>query len=347
MAFTGTLLEIRTLFRQLTGLLTTGAMSDNDANDRINDFYQNVFPLEVDVDDFRAWLTQLIEPTDSGEYDVSANVLKLLEPVTISGDEVELYQDPGQFFGIYPKDTGSAFVISDAGAGLAIGTSSKSAVKNGNLFYYDVAGNSYVETVDTETELSGGTVPQNLYGAWRLEIDADGTVTIVEAADNATGYTTPGQAVQGIEVEKSTAAAMGYVTALSTDAGGFIPGTTDLDDAAVTATFTDGFNSTRNTPIAVLLFMTKLFARPKSDDWGEIKAPYIKKPIALSGDASVVADVRWWQAIAYGTAIVELSSRGDVEKAVKLQIVFDSFKSQINNKFSRQKGVNRVAQPSW
>jgi hypothetical protein len=316
--------------------------------DLVNDYYQNKFPFEANVQELRDFITQLLEPTDSGEYTVAATVLKILEPVLLDGSEIRLWldEDQGDFFEQWPKDTGSAFVINDAGAGLAVGTSSTSAVKNGNEFYYDIAGDSYVEAVDTETELSGDTIPQNKYGAWRLEIDTDGTVSIVEADDNATGYDTPGQAIQGIAVESSTKAAMGYVTAINTASGGFVPGTTSLSAGTVTATFTDGFNSSRQRPEGVLYYGTKLFVRPKSDDWHELKYPYIVKPTALT-TGTAPTDIRWGPAIASGAALDMVTERNDSEKMVTIALIHDKNLRALNKKFLNQKSVNRTSVASF
>jgi hypothetical protein len=346
MALTWTLAEISTRIREVAGRPSTSQLSASDLNDKINDYYQNVFPFEVDVDELSSWLTQLLEPTDSGQYSVAATVLSLKDPVEINGTPTKLWLDRERFFKAYPKEKGSAYVISDDGAGLAVGTSSTSAVKNGNEFYYDIDGDSYVEAADTETELSGDTVPQNLYGAWRLEIDEDGAVSIEAASDNGTGYATPGLAVQGIPDESSTAAAMGYVTAMNTASGGFVPGTTSLSAGTVTATFTDGWSSNRQTPEAVLLYGQQIYVRPKSDDWKELKAPYIIKPTALTTGTSPT-DVRWGPAIVYGTALAILED--DLEQddlAAKVRATYQRHISSINAKNITQK-TNRRSKPRF
>lgn len=89
------------------------------------------------------------------------------------------------------------------------------------------------------TALSGDNIPQGTYGAWRLEVGADGTVDIIEAADNATGYASAVLAVAGLPVLSADHVSLGTVTASKSD-GVFDPGTTGLDDGNTTEDFIDG-----------------------------------------------------------------------------------------------------------
>jgi hypothetical protein len=331
----------------LTGKKSAGTISNDDIDDQINDYYQNQFPFDVDDGFFSAWLTQALSATDNGIYDLDASVLVIQEPVKVNGEVQIFTMDHDKFFEEFPGNFTGAFVINDAGAALAIGTSSKSAVKNTKAFNYNIGGNAYPEAIDTETELSGSTVPQNKYGAWRLEIDVDGVVSIQEASGNSVGYATVGLAVQGLPSESSTKAAMGYVTAINTAAGGFIPGTTELDAGTVTATFTDGWNSKRGVPSWVLLFDQQLYVEKKSDDVRELKAPYLRKPTALANDTSTPEDVRWGEAIAYGTAISDMIGDQDIPGARDIEAKFADLIKKINAKFTRQKNVTRVPQASF
>ena len=341
-----TLAQIRARERQLIGRPSTGQISDGDLDDGINDYYRNQLPLDVDDQLFRAWLTQSLTATDNGIYSLDESVLVVQEPVKINGEVQIFTMDNEKFFTEFPGDFTGSFVINDAGVGLAIGTASTSAVKNSNAFSYNIGGDAYPEAIDTETELSGSTVPQNKFGAWRLEIDVDGTVSIQAASDNATGYATVGLAVQGLPTESSTKAAMGYVTAINTAAGGFIPGTTLLDAGTVTATFTDGWNSRRGIPSWVLLFDRQLYVEKKSDDFRELKAPYLRKPTELVDDSDAVEDRSWGEAVAYGAAISFLAGEQDIEGAREIETKFRDLIKKINGKTYRQKQVTRVPQAS-
>ncbi len=342
MAKTWTLAEQRTLYRKLIGRPSTGQITDDTIDDNINDYYQNQFPFDVDDEFFSEWLTQALTATDNGIYSLAANVLVVQEPVKINGDTQIFTMDKTKFFDEFPGNFTGAFVINDAGVGLAIGTSSTSAAQNTKAFSYNIGGDAYPEAINTETELSGDTVPQNKYGAWRLEIDVDGTVSIQEADDNATGYATVGLAVQGLRDESSTKAAMGYVTAINTASGGFVPGTTSLSAGTVTSTFTDGWNSRRGTPSWVLLLDNQLYVEKKSDDVRELKAPYLRKPAEMTSDSSVPEDVRWGEALAYGAALSFLVLDQDTDGARDISSKFKDLIRKINAKYYRQRQVTRV-----
>jgi len=106
--------------------------------------------------------------------------------------------------------------------------------------------------------LSGSTVPQNRYGIWALDVNTAGNVNVVEGANNYLGYdsadatTTYGVSgyldILGQEVMNSKVR-MGWITVMSTNPGGFIPGVTPLNAPGVTAVF----NSRNAQPSGYLL----------------------------------------------------------------------------------------------
>jgi len=347
MSLTWTRSEIRSKFRELTKNPDTSQISDSDINDKINDFYRNKFPFDIKSILLKGTYPVSLSPTDSGRYSVDASILKIQptenDPLKLNGQDVEFTQDRQKFFDAYPKDTGSAFVISDSGVVLAIGSDTTKVANS--AFYYEIGGYSYYKAA-TETSLSGSTIPQSKYGAWRLEINADGTISIEAASANSTGYTTPAKAIEGIADESSTKAAMGYVTVINTS-GTFIPGTTGLDAVGVTDTYTDGWNSTRNRPEMILLYDNYLYAGPKPDDWYELVIPYLKRPDELSSDSSVPLDVQWGMAIAYGTSIEHYVQESDDEKISLLAPVYSLLISDINKKYSSQQGITRRVKASF
>ncbi|MBE3139364.1 MAG: hypothetical protein IMZ53_02150 [Thermoplasmata archaeon] len=329
--------EIRSKVRELIKQPDTTQISDSDINDKINDFYRNKFSLDIESKLTKDVYTISLSSTDSGKYLIPESVLKINEPMKLNGADVILTQDREDFYESFPKDTGSAFVISNLGSVLAIGTTTTKVANS--AFYYEIAGYSYYKAA-SETVLSGSTIPQNKYGAVRLEIDADGTISIVEAAANATGYATPGKAVEGLSNESSTKAAMGYVTVINT-AGTFIPGTTLLSAATVTDTYTDGFNSTRERPTTFLSYDSYLYSGPKPKDWYELVFPYTKKPDELSSDSSVPLDVQWGSAISYGTASEILLADGDTDAANEKIAIYGIYLNDIKKKFIQQQNVTR------
>ncbi|MFZ3046490.1 MAG: hypothetical protein WA151_11290, partial [Desulfatirhabdiaceae bacterium] len=118
-------------------------------------------------------------------------------------------------------------------AGLAIG-STKSKVAYGAVTHI-INGIKYSLPANAVgVSLAAVTVPQNLYGAWALDVGADNVVDVWPAADNATGYASANVAVFGIPDPASDHNRLGVLTIVSSDAAGFIAGTTPLDAGAVT-----------------------------------------------------------------------------------------------------------------
>lgn len=122
--------------------------------------------------------------------------------------------------------------------GLAIGSTAQNV--SNVAFNFQVSGIQYPKAaIAAGTALAGDTIPQNLFGAFRLEIGADGTVDIVKAADNVTGYASAALALTGLPDLSDAHVEMGTVSVVNTSAA-FIPGTTALDAVGVTAVYTDG-----------------------------------------------------------------------------------------------------------
>ncbi len=339
--FTWVLSEIRDAFRQHIGRTQTTDISDTDSNKEINDYYVNFFPEDAMVTNFDDFFTQETTPTDNGEYSLAQTIVKLMEPMTIDGVEITFYQDKNQFFIDYPDD--EQYITSPT---LAIGSSDSTKVKN-NAFKYDLNGTSYSKA-SVETAFSGlATVPQNKYGAFSLKIDEDGTITIHEADDNTTGYNAPSLAIEGLASADSDTAYMGFVTVISTDSGGFVPGTTALDNGAVTDTYTDGKPSNRGTPLAALTVHNKLYLRPRPSDIHLFKAASeMNRPAALSGDTVAPPDKKWGPMIALGAAIRYLATRGGQGRIAELKEITSYTLTSIQKK-KRLQMRGRTAEPNF
>ena len=118
---------------------------------------------------------------------------------------------------------------------LAIGTDT-SAVST-IAFNYIIDGAQYYKAaVAAGTEPGNDVVPINTYGAVALDIGANGTIDIIEAAANATGYASAALAIAGVAAAASDHVRLGYVTAIKTD-GAFTFGTTALSAANSTVTY--------------------------------------------------------------------------------------------------------------
>lgn len=334
-------------FREDTGRSSTGDISDNDVAALINDYYVNYFAGDAEVDEFNTFFTQALSATDDGAYALGQNIERLDDPVTINGNPIAFYRDRELFFtgnhlhGHHHRFTGFHLTtlhsshfhkfedeqfITDP----TLAEGSDTAKVANSAFDYLINDFAYSKSA-VETALSGDTIPQNKYGAFSFKIDSDGDITIAEADDNATGYDTPRIALEDLGSSDSESAYMGYVTVISTDSGGFIPGTTALDDSAVTVTFTDGRFENRSTPISALLYGTNLYVEPKPNDIYELKALTIyDRPSALD-TSDELADPKHGPAIARGAAILYLGPRGGQERIVELAAttkhIFDSIRS--------------------
>ena len=151
------------------------------------------------------------------------NYLKLYNLNAAAG-EVIIYE----YFG----DMGDRMISSPT---LAIG-STKSKVAHAG-FRYKIAGVEYEKAANAVGEIPGNdVVPQSTYGAVALDIGANGTVDIIEAADNVTGYASAALAMADVAAPAAGHARMGYVTVTKSD-GAFTFGTTLFDAANVTAQF--------------------------------------------------------------------------------------------------------------
>ncbi len=335
--WTGT--EIRQKYRDLTGLKSTSQRSDALCLDDCNDYYQNYFPIESDLERFEAAFSQAMAVSDDGDYAIAAKYLTLKPPYTVDNFPAKLFSAKSQFDAAYPVETNPVNLTDPT---LVIGSNSTTAVKN-SAFSYRIGSYSYSKT-SAETELSGDTLPQNKYGAWRLEIDSDGTITIVEA-DNATGYSSAGRAVQALETESGDNCCMGFVTVISTDSGGFVPGTTALDDSALTVTYTDGYHSTRGTPNGVLIDRRRLWFGPKPDDIHVFKGTGILRPDVLAAGTAPL-DIAWGIVIAYGAAVIRKSESDDDEVLTRLVQAKDHFMKIIQRPGLMQM-ANTRSKPRW
>lgn len=120
---------------------------------------------------------------------------------------------------------------------LAIGTTKTNVASS--EFDYWISGVKYTKAaVAAGTILSGDDVPQNTYGAWRLEIASDENIDIVAATANSAGYASAALARAGLPTVSDNHTEVGTVTVINTSAA-FDPGTTLLDAAGVTAEYID------------------------------------------------------------------------------------------------------------
>ncbi len=338
--------DIRNRWRDLTGLHSVLDITNDDVDDLNNDYYVHYFPEDALVTNFDGFYTQAAIATDNGEYSLAQSIVKLMEPMTINGVEITFHQDKNYFFQLYPDDEQYITL-----PGLAVGAVDSTKVLNA-AFTFDHQGQSYPKVSAENTFVGLSTVPQNKYGAFCLKIESDGTVTIYEADDNATGYDSPGLAIAALPDSDSDTAYMGYVTVINTAVAGFIPGTTALDAGTVTDTYTDGDPANRGTPSGALFIHNKLFLRPKADDTYQFQAASeMNRPSALADDAAVPGDPKWGPAIALGAAIIYLAPRGGSKRIEELTGIPNfSMAEYILSSIKTKKRLSmrgRVAEPSF
>lgn len=109
-----------------------------------------------------------------------------------------------------------------------------------SLFFYTIGGIAYSKAaVAAGTAPGNDVIPQNKYGAVALDIGADGTIDVVEATDNATGFNSAALAVAALPAVAANHVRMGTVTAMKSD-GTFTFGTTSLSASNTTVAYTDG-----------------------------------------------------------------------------------------------------------
>jgi hypothetical protein len=106
--------------------------------------------------------------------------------------------------------------------------------------YFLVNGSLYEKAaVAAGTALSGDNLPKDKYGAWTVDIGADGTIDIGEATGNATGYDTEAAAIAAIPAIAADHVRLGYLSVYS-DSGGVIPGTSVLNTTGLVDKYYDG-----------------------------------------------------------------------------------------------------------
>lgn len=110
-------------------------------------------------------------------------------------------------------------------AGLAIGSSSKKAVKIANTIYA-IANGTLVKKTTAEIALAG-TITNAKFNVFVLSINSSGTVTATMGTEGATIGAVAFPAVPANE------AVIGFVIVNPTGTGNFVGATTDLDDATV------------------------------------------------------------------------------------------------------------------
>ena len=97
-----TLTAIRSKFRVLASKPSTSHISDEAILDLLNNYYQNVFPSEVEPPELRGWY-EFNSVASTQTQALPATVVAVRAPVYVAGENATLYTDDGQFFDDYPQ----------------------------------------------------------------------------------------------------------------------------------------------------------------------------------------------------------------------------------------------------
>lgn len=121
--------------------------------------------------------------------------------------------------------------------GLAIGSTPANIA---NLaFTYIITGNEVSKgAVAAGTAPGTDVVPQALFGAVALDINAAGTITVAKSPANATGYASAALAVAALPAVGAGLVRMGWASVTKSD-GAFTFGTTSLAASNTTVAYTD------------------------------------------------------------------------------------------------------------
>lgn len=124
-------------------------------------------------------------------------------------------------------------------SGIATGSTADLIAHGANIYIIDGV-QYYLAANAAGVAWAGGevAVPQNTHGAFRLEVGADGTLDIVEAADNVTGYASAVLALAGLPAIQADHVSLGTVTVVNT-AAAFTPDTTEFSAGTVTAVYAE------------------------------------------------------------------------------------------------------------
>jgi len=98
-----TVAQIISKFRDLTGRKSVNQISDADILIEINHFYQEVFPIEAGIPEFKGWYT-FNTVASTGSQALPDTVLSVTFPAYVDDEEVTIWTDTQRFYEEYPHD---------------------------------------------------------------------------------------------------------------------------------------------------------------------------------------------------------------------------------------------------
>lgn len=98
-----TVAQIISTFRDLTGRKSTSQISDADILEKVNHYYQHIFPGEAQIPEFKGWYTfNTVHAT--GSQVIPEAVTEVMGPAYVDDDEATFWLDVKRFYEEYPHD---------------------------------------------------------------------------------------------------------------------------------------------------------------------------------------------------------------------------------------------------
>lgn len=160
---------------------------------------------------------------------IQGNLIKILNAI-----DTELDANRTLTNALRAQAVSNDYVFSDPN--IAVYTSTGTDEIQTDNLYWVINGCLYYKA-SAAIDLNGAAIPPSLYGAWALEVGADGTIDVVPATGNDSGYegyASAALAVAGLPAVAANHARLGYVTV--TKATTFHPGSTGIGTATVVYT---------------------------------------------------------------------------------------------------------------
>jgi len=344
-------------------------------DDYINDFYLFDFPEHLRSLKLRDFYTFTTLP-NIGTYNVPPGIVDLMPPIYVDNYQFSWYQDPEQFYRIWPE-------LNFIDHSLAQGTGSK-----------------FIFTITlSQTPIQQGTVV--------IGINPNPTTTPAPQIETFVDSDTPlllDQPLQETFVNAGILISNLYVGALPPASPGVTPGTGTINylTGACTLSYINAPPNGSNInahyhpyvaarPRDIMFYQQQLFLRPIPDDVYSVKLmAYMQPTVAInnltnsgtfwpppatlqqtpgipsqfagdsvSGSASMSTLPQfqeWWQVIAYGAALKIFVEEGDHEEFQRHKMYFEeqkllaqrkALKQLANQRIQTQYAQNQGGTPSW
>lgn len=310
-----TLANIKDKVRKLTKNYSVTQLSDANLLSYINDFYLYDFPQIVETSDLRKNISFSTTPyvdtysTTAGDFiynlkDFKDFVIVTDQPVYLSGTQIQLFQDPAEFYQVY-----------------------SSTKRQGTFGTGDGA----------TTNFTGTLPPYILHNSVLIGgLNANGEALIAKDSPNVDAYGREASTGVMRDNDNDNIGNINYVTGAVDITFDVAPGNGNV----VTYEYYQ-FNPT--TPDGILLFDNKLTLRPVPDKVYEVKLQVRIQPTAFVNDADTPLIKQWWQFIAYGTAKKILEDRSDLETVNRIMPEYDRQKIMVMRKTRLNKSKDRTS----